>query len=153
MNRETPSFITPLTITFPMDGQDVTVTANSTGQLGSMLEVLKPMLPELQSLPAETIERLFSGDGPNTTDVLLLLDLLADHHELPQRMVAIAMGWPYEKVAGLLPDRFGYLFALVMQVNADFFGRALPALLGAAVKFRALQPELPTTPGPGSSTS
>jgi hypothetical protein len=156
MNVEAPSFITPLTITFPMDGEEVTVKACSVAQLGAMLQLLKPVLPELQALPPEMLDRLVGDEGPSQADILVLLELMADHAALPAKLVAEGMGWPTDRVQALLPDRFAYLFAVLVQVNADFFGRALPVLFGAAGKFSALLPAAaptPTTSGPSSSQS
>lgn len=167
MSRLTPTFITPLRVEFQMDGREVVVEAAPVARLGEMLAVLQPVLPELAALPDGMVERLTGGslsgtivpDGelapaPTAADVLVLLELLAAHRDVPVRFVAAAMAWPQADVGKLLPDRFAYLFSVIVQVNADFFGRALPGIVGAARNFGVLLPGgEPTTSGPSSSTS
>jgi hypothetical protein len=162
MNHETPSFIQPLSVTFPLQqegfDQPVTVTAANVAQLSRMLQLLLPMLQELMALQADTLDRLVSEEGPTHTDVLQLLDMLGEQPGLAAELVAVATGMPLPRVEQLLPDRFAYLFAVTLQVNADFFGRARPALAAAVGKFSALLPQgtppaAPLTAGPASSAS
>lgn len=163
MSTETPAFIAPLSITFPIDGpdaapQDVTVTAANVGQLGRMLTLLAPVLHELMLLPPDMMGRLVSDAGPTHGDVLELLELVSKQPDLAVQMVSIGTGLQTSYLAQLLPDRFAYLFAVVVQVNADFFARARPGLLAAAGKFSAVSPvhlasTAPLTSGPASSAS
>jgi hypothetical protein len=152
--KDKPEFVAPLSVTFPMDGEDVTISAANVGQLGRMLEALSPMLGDLMALGTDTLERLVSPAGPTHGDVLELLELLSERREVPVQLVTIATGWPVLKVEALLPDRFAYLFAVALQVNADFFGRALPVLQAAGQKLSAMRPApSSSTSGPASSAS
>lgn len=154
MIKDKPEFIAPVTITFPVDGEDVTLSVANVGQLGRMLEVLSPMLGDLVDLGPELLDRMVSASGPTHTDVLELLELLSTKREVPLQLMAIGTGWPADKVERLLPDRFAYIFAVIFQLNADFFARALSVLQAAGRKISALRPE-PTssTSGPASSAS
>lgn len=158
MTKETPQFIAALSVTFPMDGHDVTVVAANVGQLGRMLDLLSPVLADLVLLPPDMLDRMVGDQGPTHGDVLEILETVSKHEGLATQLVAVGMGWPHERVAQLLPDRFAYLFAVLVQVNADFFVRARPVLTAAAGKFSALLPERPALqpsemPGPASSAS
>lgn len=156
-----PSFVTPLTITFPMDGRDVTITAASVAQLATLLTVAAPVLHELAALPPDMLDRLVSEEGPTEADIVELLRTLADldAFNVAAKFVELGAGMGSDDVRNLLPDRFSYLFAVTLQVNADFFARALPVLREAAQKLGALLPNgaAPTssssTPGPTASAS
>ncbi|MDO9094435.1 MAG: hypothetical protein Q7U99_17580 [Rubrivivax sp.] len=159
MKHEAPAFITPLSITFPMDGRDMTVSAANVATLAAMMDTVAPVLEELVLLPAEMLARLTGDTGPTKADLVDLLQLLQRKAgaQAAIELVALGVGMPEAEAGHLLPDRFAYLFALVLQVNADFFGRALPVLAVAAAKLQALAPApgatTSTTSGPASSAS
>jgi hypothetical protein len=141
----TPQFVTPVAVTFPVDGREVTVLAD--------LANLDPLL----------LERAMSPEGPQAQDVLEVLQLLAERPDLLPKFVATALGWkPGQahdwgpaQVAEMLPDRVLYIAAVVLQVNADFFGRARPVLRAAGAMCQALLPAQASssTTGPVSSAS
>lgn len=163
MNK-TPSFISPFTVTLPLtpgpDEQMVSVSAADVGQLGCILQLLAPVLHELMALPDDLLQRLLSEDGPTKADIVTLLVLLAEKPEIPQQFVAIAARMEPRAVTALMPDAFAYLFAVCVQVNADFFARALPAFRQAAELIALAGSDLPAepisaaqaTPGPTSLT-
>lgn len=153
MKHEAPAFITPLTITFPVDGRDITITAGSVTVLASMMDAVAPILEELSLLPADVLARLTGDEGPTRADVLDLLQLVQRKAgaQAAIELVALGAGMPAADAGKLLPDRFAYIFAVVLQVNADFFARALPVLDAAAVKLQALAPV--ALAAPGSTTS
>lgn len=150
MTTECPQFIAPLEITFALGlagggSADITVTAADVGQLGQMLTLAAPVLHELMTLPPDLVDRLISDAGPTHGDVVVLFTLLADRPEVLVRFVSIASRMPAAQIEALLPDQFAYLFAVVVQVNADFFARALPVLRAAAGKFGAVLPAQPNS--------
>lgn len=149
-----PSFVTPLTITFPMDGADVTITAASVAQLATLLTVAAPVLHELSALPPDMLDRLVSEEGPTEADIVELLRTLADldAFNVAAKFVEMGAAMSADEVRSLLPDRFSYLFAVTLQVNADFFARALPVLREAAQKLGALLPNTAAAPTSSSST-
>ena len=157
MNQNAPSFVVPLSITFPLDQpgfeDPVTVTAATVEQLARMLNLALPLLQDLMGLGQDMLDRLVSPEGPTQADVVELLELLAMRPALATGLVSVATGYTTTQVGLLLPDRFAYLFAVVLQVNADFFGRALPALAAAGGKLKALLPGQPPQPQNTSSTA
>ncbi|MDP3611046.1 MAG: hypothetical protein Q8R98_04280, partial [Rubrivivax sp.] len=76
MKHEAPAFITPLSITFPMDGRDMTVSAANVATLAAMMDTVAPVLEELVLLPAEMLARLTGDTGPTKADLVDLLQLL-----------------------------------------------------------------------------
>lgn len=155
---ERPQFILPLSITFPLgaepDAPVVTVTAANVAQLGQMLELLGPLLVRLGELPPDMVDRLVSEQEPTAADMAQLFELLAESPGVLEKFLAIGARLHLETVHALMPDVAAYLFAVVCQVNADFFARALPVLRAAAGKLSALMPAASrSTPGPGSSAS
>ncbi len=156
-----PSFITPLTIEFPMDGRDVKVTAANVAQLAALLAVAAPVIHELAALPPDLLDRLVSDEGPTEADIVELLRMLSelDAFDVAAKVVELGAGFSEADARNLLPDRFAYLFAVVLQVNADFFARALPVLREAAQKLGALLPtgekqtSSNSTPGLSASAS
>lgn len=157
LSAERPQFIKPLRITFPLgaeaDAPDVTVSAADVGQLGQMQELLLPLVHRLLLLPADMVDRLVSEAGPTHGDVVELIRLLGEYPGVLEEFAAIGARLKPEDVRALMPDVAAYLFAVVVQVNADFFARALPVLRAAAGKLSALMPAPNSTPGPGSSAS
>lgn len=149
-----PSFVTPLTVTFPMDGRDVTITAANVAQLATLLTVAAPVLHDLAALPPDMLDRLVSAEGPTEADIVELLRTLSELEafSVAAKFVELGAGLAADDVRNLLPDRFSYLFAVTLQVNADFFARALPVLREAAQKLGALLPNTAAAPTSSSST-
>lgn len=128
------AFIAPLELPFAYPG-DVgelvhTVRPCGMGQIARLLAKAGTLVDELLSLPAPMVGRLQAGDL-QMADIAYLYQLISDRGELGIELVAIAAALPQARVDALLPDRFAYLFALVVQVNADFFGRGAPVFQAA----------------------
>lgn len=145
-----PAFIASLEVTVPIDQVDVTVKACGVEQLAMIVHLAAPVLDELVLLPEDLLGRLETGT-PGPMDLMEVLRLFDGHREAAIEMVAIAAGQPRAWVAGLLPDRFAYLFALVGMVNADFFWRARP-VFGAAGALLVLAKASQEKASPAAST-
>lgn len=65
-----------------------------------------------------------------TDDEVTVVELFAEHHDELIEAVSVATGESGEWIGELLPDEFAMLVFAVVKVNADFFVRRLPALLG-----------------------
>ncbi len=154
--RRDIDFVAPEEVTFPLDGQDVTVRPAGVTALARMLREARPMLDSLVGLGDGFMSRAASGAPPTPEDIVALLEVVSKHDDLPVHLVHMATGLPLEKLDVMLPDRFAYLFSVVVQVNADFFAKALPVfrLCGSALQAAVLS-RLPAgpTPGPNSATS
>ena len=92
-------------------------------------------------------------------DVLIvgsgLAGLSAALHLAPTHRVAVLTKRKVEQIEALMPDEFAYLFAVVVQVNADFFGQALPLIKAVARGLRSAAgpgPAAPVAPAPGTTT-
>lgn len=156
MTASKMDFVTPLEITFALEGADVTVRPAGVAQIARMLRVAAPLIDDLLVLDPGLAERCGAG-APLAEDVVQLFTLLAQHGDAAPALVAHATGLDEAVLGRMLPDRFAYLFALVVQVNADFFARALPVfrLAGAAMGSalgRAKAPTAPTTASRSHST-
>ncbi len=161
--RETPSFIQPLSITFPLRGQDLVVTAATVGQLAAMLALLTPLLGRLVALPGDLLARLEAG-APSVADVVQLTELVSEDLDLLLQVCQVATGLTMEQLRALNFDEAAMVFATAVHVNADFFARARPTLRAAVGKLMAIkapaQPESQPTKsrpstkrGPNASTS
>lgn len=142
---------------FELDGQALTVRAADMAQILAMLDQAKPLIDEAVLMMPDLFERLQAGAKPTVGDVLDLLDMARKHGRAALELVAIATPMPLAEVERLLPDRFAYLFAVIVQVNADFFAAALPALRAAGAAMERAGQAAPagsaTMAGPSSSTS
>ncbi len=153
-----PGFLTPVVVEFQMGDRHMVVKPANVGRLARMLADLGPFLAELVELPADVLQRM-AGEGPTTEDVLELLQRLSGEAELPLRLVAHGTDLTLKEVEALPFDQFAYLFAVVVQVNADFFVRAMPLLgeaaqrLATMVSVDATASQTLTPPGPSSSTN
>lgn len=154
--RRDIDFVAPEEVTFQLDGQDVTVRPAGVTALARMLREARPMLDSLVGLGDGFMSRAASGSPPTPEDIVALLEVVSEHDDLPVHLVHLATGLPLEKLDVMLPDRFAYLFSVVVQVNADFFAKALPVFrrCGSALQAAVLA-RLPAgpTPGPNSATS
>lgn len=148
-----PAFISPLQITVPVDQVDVLITALGIAQIAEVLHVASPVLDGLFTLDDETLARLEAG-APNMADMLDLLHLFDEHQDAALRLVALGTRQSGAWVGELLPDRFAYLFACVVMVNADFFSRARPVFRAAGEVLSAAkaQQDPAGSTGLGSST-
>ena len=160
-SSQDPGFITPLEVTFPLGGpgDDITVRPATVGQIARLMGVVAPLVDSLFGLDAELLERLQSAQGPTAQDVTALFELLSEHPARLLEMVAIASDLPQGEVEALLPDQFAYLFAVCVQVNADFFSRAIPVFKAAGARIETAKAKAapaaqlkPARPGRAAST-
>jgi hypothetical protein len=148
-----PTFVTPLEVTFTLGGQDVTVRPATVGRLARMIAVAGPLVRLVMALQADTLDRLQSPEGPTTEDVAELFETLSEQPEKLLSLVALAADISQPQVEALAPDQFAYLFAVVVQVNADFFSRATPVFAAAGRVLRQVQLPQPAPSGPAPSAS
>lgn len=151
-----PAFISPLSLTFEVDGHALQIGPMNVEQLAQVMGMAGPVLDALMAMPDAALARLQSG-SPTAGDLAVMLELLSDQASTALRLVQIASqqneGWVKE----LLPDRFAYLFSVCVLVNADFFSRARPVFAAAgALLLQAKQVQdtgvAAASTGPGSST-
>jgi hypothetical protein len=149
-----PDFVVPLEVPLPQVAEGLVVRPANVGQIARLMAVATPVVNMLMDLPPRLLDRMHAHEGDeqlNADDIAELFDLLSRHPHKLLELVAIATALDMELVKGLPPDRFAYLFAVVVQVNADFFSRATPAFSAAG---RVLQQATDgAKPGPAPSTS
>lgn len=140
---EKPTFSHRLEITFPLgDGRDVTVRS---ADVGVLLEVKAKMLPVVELL-AQDAPRLFDANRLElivatkqlTANDIADLCVLLERADVAVDFVATLALMPRDEVLRLMADEFAFLFAVVVQVNHDFFARALPVLKAAVQRIAAL---------------
>lgn len=142
-----PAFVKPLSLAFPIDDEAVTVTALGVADIAQALALCAPVLDELLCLSDQALARLEAG-SPNMEDLHDMLDVLNKHGKAGIDLVAIGSDKPREWVEGLLPDRFAYLFSVVVMVNADFFSRARPVFNAAGELMAKARPPQESTGRP-----
>lgn len=125
-----PAFVEAASITVPVDGEDVLVTAASVTQIAALMGHSVDLFEAWSALQPERRKR-FSEGAPTVDDLDVLLHLLEGKEELPAKLLATLLNRPAEWVGALLPDRFAYLFACAVGINADFFSR-MGGVMGAA---------------------
>lgn len=145
-----PAFVVPMTMDLDIDGQPVRVAPATVSQLAQIMADAADLFDIARSLQPERLARLQAGQ-PSPEDLDVLLTLLQDKGDLAVGLVATLLNQGPDWVGALLPDRFAYLFAAAVMVNADFFSQCPAAfaaagqLLGAATAtVRAVRPP----PGP-----
>jgi hypothetical protein len=150
---QAPAFLAPVEVPLPLGELSLVVRPANVGQIARLLTVAAPVVGSLMALPPGFIDRL-AGDEPTTADdVAELFELLSRHPHKLIELVAIATGQDVATVAALPPDKFAYLFAVVVQVNADFFVRATPVFAAAGRVLRAAADKGPQTAGPAPATT
>lgn len=149
----TADFAAPLEVPLPLGSLDLVVRAATVGQIARMLKTAGPVVQTLTTLPRELLDALQDPDALTAGQIADLFELLSSHPDDLLQMVAIAADLRAEQVHGLMPDQFAMLFAVVVQVNADFFSRAAPVFNAAGRVLGQLVAPPPATPGPAPSTS
>lgn len=140
MNAKSIEFVAPLAVTFTIEGKDLTITPLRVGELPAVVRAVEPMLDELLAMQAE----------PTPLD---MVKLLGRHGEPMVLTIALCSRQPLEWVGQLLADRFAELAAVCVQVNADFFGRAMPAIGSLASRLQSAAPAAASSTGPTPSIS
>ena len=128
--------------------QHITIGPANMGQLARLMGHSGDLLDVVTALQPERAQRLANGQ-PTIQDLDVLLTLLQDKGELALDLVSIAAGIERDLVEALAPDRFAWLFGLVVMVNADFFSRSRGAFAAAGALFARAR-QLAQT-GPASS--
>lgn len=139
---DAPQFVAPIEVPLPDVAPGLVVRPANVGQIARLLTVAGPVVTTLMALPPGLIDRLQAKEGDEQAtmdDIVELFELLSQHPHKLLEMVAIATGMPREAVEALAPDRYAYLVAVVVQVNADFFSRATPAFAAAGRVLEQLQ--------------
>ena len=145
MNRtDEVEFIAPLRVDVAVDDRLVTIGPLVVSQLPQLLEVCAPLFRQLALFDDGAIARFRDGK-PTESDLATLLSVLSADAEDIFKVFSICSGMPVEWVAGLLPDRFARIAAICIEVNRDFFSRALPpavlqALAGSVARSATAQP-------------
>lgn len=149
-----PDFVAPVEVPLPQVADGLVVRPANVGQIARLMVVAAPVVSMLVDLPPRLLDRMHAREGDEqmtADDVAELFELLSRHPHKLLEMVAIATGLEMDAVKALAPDRFAFLFAVVVQVNADFFSRATPAFSAAG---RVLQQATDGAKrGPSPSTS
>ena len=148
---EPVEFITALELEFNSSTLVLVVKPASMGALLKVLGTARPIADEVMGLPEAMLQRLKAGT-PDTADIAWLYELLADRGDLAIDLVSILTGAKRELVEQVLPDRFVYLFALVVQVNADFFARAPGVFKAAMARMQGAAEQLGQKPSLKPST-
>jgi hypothetical protein len=153
---DAPEFVAPVEVPLDAIAPGLVVRPANVGQIARLLAVAGPVVSTLMALPPGLIDRLHAqeGDEPATADDMAeLFELLSRHPAKLIEMVAIATGLDRAVVEALAPDRYAFLFAVVVQVNADFFSRATPAFAAAGRVLQRLTVERSLPAGPGREPS
>lgn len=151
---DVPEFVAPLEVPLPQIAPGLVVRPASVGQIARLLAVAAPVVTTLMALPPGLIDRLQDGEqGTTLDDIAELFELLARHPHKLIEMVATATALDRPAVEALPPDQFAFLFAVVVQVNADFFSRATPAFSAAGRVLEQVKGRGLGTPGPAPSIS
>lgn len=143
LTQDKPTFASRLEITFPLaSGHDVTVRS---ADVGVLLAVKAKALPVLELVAREaprvfdaTRLQLIRDSGVLTANDIADLCVLLERADLAIDFVALLAKLEREVVLQLQPDEFVYLFAVVVQVNHDFFVRALPVIKAAVQRIAGL---------------
>lgn len=156
---DAPEFVAPIEVPLPQIAPDLVVRPANVGQIARLLSVAAPVVSMLMALPPSLIDRLQAQDGEDgitVDDIAELFELLSKHPHKLIEMVAIATGLERAAVEALAPDRYAFLFAVVVQVNADFFSRATQAFAAAGRVLEQVKGKAtgqPAKPGPAPSIS
>lgn len=121
-------FIQPQSRTLPIDQLTFTIEPVRMGMLPGLLRAIEPMLSELYIL-AEA----------NALSPDRILGLAASFGDEMNQAVAIMARAERSVIDALLPDQFMALAALCIEVNQDFFKKALPSIMA---QLPALAPSL-----------
>lgn len=154
---QAPAFIAPLAVEWEMDGTWHVCAPMDVAQIAQVMELAGGLFDAVAVLPLGMKDRLMAG-APDSADINSLMGLLQDQVNTAHQVVDVAMRWDSGTAGALLPDRFAYTFAVVVQVNADFFSQALPVLKAAGallqrVKDAAASSDKTQPAGPNSSTA
>lgn len=112
-------FVTPTAKVLTVEGVIITITPVRTREMPLLVRAIEPLLGTL-IYEAESL------------DVPRMLSLMGQHGEAIEEAVAICTRQDRQWVGDLLPDRTAALALASIEVNADFFSRALRVLVAQA---------------------
>ena len=119
--KDSLEFVSPTAVTLVVDGQTISITPLLVKDLPRVIRATDAILGIL----------LYEADS---LDAVRLVSLLGQHGEAITEAVGICIRKDPEWVQNLLPDRLATLAMAAIEVNADFFTRALAGLKGHAPK-------------------
>jgi hypothetical protein len=119
MSKREIDFVQGEAVEVRVDGTDVTVAPLVVQQWPKALRLIEPIMGTL----------LYEADTLNLSGVLMLLGV---HGEPLIEAVAIFIKQPLEWVGQLLPDRLAALVMIAIEVNGDFFTKAMAAMQAQA---------------------
>lgn len=119
------AFVNPPSVPLALGGVDLVITPLRVGEVAAFAGAVAPIV--------EWIPRLVSDDVAPA----VVLELLSLHSEAALSAVAIAARQPKSWVAELMLDELAELATVCLEVNADFFRRALPALERSGARIQA----------------
>lgn len=153
---DAPEFVAPVEVPLDAIAPGLVVRPANVGQIARLLAVAGPVVSTLMALPPGLVERLQGGpdaEPATAEDMAELFELLSRHPHKLIEMVAIATGLERVVVEAMPVDRYAFLFAVVVQVNADFFSRATPAFAAAGRVLQRLAEARSQPAGPGREPS
>lgn len=144
-------FIAPLEVTMPIDGRDVTISPLVLKELPKFLELMLPVYAVLPQAGIDFFNRMADGKLDDSEVSQLITAFTVGGTDMIA-LLAFCSRQPAEWVGGLLIDRATELLAVSMQVNVDFFRRALPNLRAMAARLDLPASAAPE-PAPTASTT
>jgi len=137
-----PSFAAPVVQAVALPSGEVVVRSATVQQLLAARTALTPALERLAEAAPGLLDLarldLIRASGQITANDLRDLCVLLDEADAAVDITAALTDVPRERLLAMQPDEFVYLFAVAMQVNADFFVQALPALTAGVQALEAL---------------
>lgn len=115
-------------------GESLSITPLTVGQLPRFARAVRPVFAALAGLIASPSLGDGAGGGGDLgieLPVEQLLQMIDQHGEQMIEAAAVAIRKPAEWVAAGTPVEFMELVRKIIEVNADFFGRAVTAQAGA----------------------
>lgn len=145
-------FIAPLRIECEIEGVAIVFTPLTVGETLRLLPVAERCMGALVSLPDELLDRL-ETNTLTPPDMAVLGSMLAEHGPQLVQALAIASRQPVAWINALLFDRLVELLVLVIQVNKDFFVRAMPGIQARVATLAQAQRSPSAGPSASSSSS
>lgn len=128
-------------------GETLVVSPLTLEQLPAFIGASRPLIGRV------IIAMSLAGAGAQIEMGALLLDILEQDAQAFAKAAAVVTGRAEAWLAGAAVGEIAELAEAIVAVNADFFARRLPALMGAGqAAIRAARRE-PAPDGPTSSTS
>lgn len=118
-------FVVPEPRTVQLRDRSVEITPLKVGEIGAFSRAITPLVGWLPSLVGQDA-------SPE-----VMLQMLSLHSDDALQAVSVAARQPLEVVAELQLDELLELASVCLEVNADFFRRALPQLERSAARVQA----------------